>query len=164
VKTWIHISLVVSTVLVGCAADPGARRLTEPPRAVERVDKVTLLSLQTAISLDHNPGPDGVRVQAHLFRTDRPEPVLVNGKLQFLLYENRVTPGELHAATPHLVWTFSGAKLERHRTRTLVGWGYAAELRWGTRRPNSKTISLAVRYIPERGTAVYSSPVVISMR
>ena len=164
VKTSAHILLVACIALAGCAVEGGPGSMRVSPRPVTRVDKVALLSLPTAINLDHIPGPDGVRVQALLFQIDRPEPVLVNGKLQFLLYDERVTPERLHTLKAYLVWTYSGAKLERHETRTLLGWGYAAELRWGSRPPRSRTISLAARYVPKRGPSVYSRPVLISMR
>jgi len=164
VKALLHILLLGCIAMIGCATERGSIKMLEPPRPVDLVDRVTLMSLPTAVNLDQDPGPDAVMVQAHLFKNNQPAPVLVNGKLQFLLYENRVTRSELHALSPHLVWTYSGAKLERHKTQTWVGWGYSAKLRWGSKPPTSKAVSLAARYISDRGAVVYSSPVVISMR
>lgn len=161
----VYITLFISTLgLIGCGDQAGRSNMHQPPELVQRLDAITLMSMPSAINFDHIPGPDGLRVQALLFQTGRDEPVLGSGKLQFLLYENKVTASQLRTLHPLLTWTYSGQKLARHAGRSMVGWGYAMELRWGPRPPKSKIISLAARYIFPDGRSIYSSPIVIAMR
>ncbi len=164
-KPLAYIALCIGTLgLIGCGDQAGKANMLQPPELVQRVDAITLMSMPSAINFDHIPGPDGLRVQAMLFQAGRDEPVLGSGKLQFLLYENKITPSQLHTLQPLLTWTYSGQKLARHTGKGMVGWGYAMELRWGSRRPKSKTISVAARYVFPDRRSIYSSPIVIAMR
>lgn len=133
------------------------------PKPVTRVDEVGLLSHPTPIDFDQVPGPDGLKVEVFLFQADRPQPVLVNGTVQFLLFERNVAFREVQTLKPYLVWTFSGAKLARHAVRSRLGWGYAADLRWGSRTPRAGSASLAAIYRSPDGRRVYSTPVTIQI-
>ena len=133
------------------------------PVPVARVDKVNLLSHPAPVNFDELPGPDGFKVQVFMFQNSKPEPVLVTGTVQFLLFEKNVTAEEMSSLEPCLVWTYSGDKLTQHAVRSRIGWGYAANLRWGTHKPTSTSVSLAALYRSPDGRAVYSEPVVIPM-
>ena len=129
------------------------------------MDKVSLLSLPAPINMDQVPGPDGVRVQVWLFQYSRPEPVLTNGTLQFLLFEQSVQEQQLHTLKPYLAWTFSGDKLDRHAVRSRYGWGYQTDLRWGSKPPSSNVVSFAVAHRSADGRRLlYSKPVIIAVR
>ena len=159
----ILLLLVFSAGTVGCDAQSNRRRLSRPPEPVTKVDHIDILSMPAALNFDHRPGPDGVRVTVYLYRLDRPEPVTIEGTLELMVYEEKVSPSDLHTREPFHVWRFGPEKLARQLFRGIVGWGYAMDLHWGTRGPRSRTISLVARYLPPEGPDVYSDPVVIAM-
>ncbi len=149
--------------IAGCDAQSRSRRLSRPPKPVARVDRIEVLSTPVALNFDNRPGPDGVAVKVYLFRVDRPEPVTVRGKLEIMLYDEKVSSIDLHTREPFHVWRLGPDELAMYLSRGIVGWRYAMDLRWGSPRPRSGTISLAVRYLPPEGPSVYSDPVVIAM-
>jgi len=159
------ICLACALGAAGCVENSAHKRLTSPPEPVARVDKVSLLSMPSPINMDNVPGPDGVRVQVWLFQYSRQEPVLTNGTLQFMLFEQSVQQQQLHSLEPYLRWTFSGDKLDRHAVRGRYGWGYQVDLRWGSKPPRSNVASLAVAYRSADGRKLlYSEPVIIPLR
>ncbi len=159
----VTMLVILSPALEGCGRSIYHSTLRPVPETVSNVDHITMLSLPVAINFDHIPGPDGLNVQVYLFRVDRAQPVTVNRTLEFLLFEQRVAKSELADLEPFGIWSFSGADLARHLSRSIVGWGYAMELRWDHRPPKSRTVTLAVRYRPPQGPDVYSDPIVISV-
>jgi len=163
-KPRLVIALTIAACgAAGCGQAPAHRRLARPPKPVQTVDKVTILTLPAAVNLDDEPGPDGIRIKAMLFQKSNPRPVTVAGQLDFLLYDRKVSIGELYTERPFHVWSFPAEKLSPYLTRNIVGWGYAMELRWGKHGPKGAVISVAARYTPPDGPAVYSSPVVLSI-
>jgi len=158
------VLLFVSFVLA--AATPGCPQPNAMPPQTPEVDRIGLLALPTALNWDGRPGPDGVQTIVHLFRPPAPQPVLVSGTLEFLLFEGRVSREELTGAKPFHVWPFTAAQLEPYVRRSVFGWGYALRLPWGPRAPQSSSITLAARYTPPGAKAptVYSAPTTIAMK
>ena len=145
----------------GCVLPPNV-----PPAPVKREDQITLLALPAALNWDNEPGPDGVQTIVHLFRRAPAQPVLATGKLEFLLYEGRISQDELPHAEPFHIWPFTAADLEPYMGRSKAGWGYALRLPWGPRAPRSGSITLVARYTPlgAREPTVYSAPTIIAMK
>jgi len=156
--------LVLPAVVSGCVDPNGSASLARSSAgSVADVDNVTVMSMPAAVNLDDAPEADGVRLQVLLFQLAKPQPVKVAGTLRFLLYEKRISPDEVRTRKPSLVWTYSGQKLARHVSKTRVGWGYAMELRWGSRRPTSRLVSVVAEYQSPRGKSIYSRPVTIPL-
>lgn len=156
------VSLLAAGI-AGCDAQSRGRRLSRPPKPVVRVDRIEVLSTPVALNFDSRPGPDGVAVKVYLFRVDRPEPVTVEGRLELMLYDQKISSSDLHTREPFHVWRLGPDELAMYLSRGIVGWRYAMDLRWGSRRPRGGTISLVVRYLSPEGPAVYSDPVAIAM-
>ncbi len=150
------------TAASGCGPGFGETEIYLP-EAVSRVDKATVLTIPTAVNLDNVPGPDGLRVQVYLFQYDRAEPVAVDGTIEFLLYEGKIGLGDLRTLEPFGFWQYDAESLKSHLMRGMIGWGYTMQLNWGEHTPRSRVVSLAVRYVPDRGKEVYSSPTTIEV-
>ncbi|MCX5675685.1 MAG: hypothetical protein NTX87_11825 [Planctomycetota bacterium] len=133
-----------------------------PPKPVDRADAIDLWAVPpAAINWDDVPGPDGVQVNVYLYQADRAEPVLIKGKVEFLMHEGRRPREGLAAAAPLKTWPFTEQELVTHQMRGPAGWGYAIQLGWGKDVPTSSVITLTVRYLPLVGPPVASSPIVI---
>jgi len=166
VRAYLHISILsLGLTVLGCGDYSSHKQLSKSPEPSARVDKVTLLSMPAPMNMDHTSGADGIRVQVWMFRRSSPEPVLTNGTLQFLLFEQSIQARQLQSLKPFLRWTFSGDKLDRHCVRSRYGWGYQADLKWGDKLPRSNVVSLAVAHRSADGRRMlYSEPVVIPLR
>ncbi len=143
-------------VVAGGCAPPGVRR----PAPVAQVDNITLLAMPAPAHLDSRPGADGLRIDAlYFFQADKPDPVLVDGALKVMMYQDAAGP-ELSDAEPLHTWEFSSGELERMAVRKTIGWGYQLLLPWGNRppRPNTRRLTLVVQYAPPQGRPVYSAP------
>ncbi len=159
------LALAACLLAVGCGADGGRGTVpVTPPPPVDRVDALELwASPPAAVNWDDSPGPDGVQVRLYLFQTVRPQPVLVNGTIEFRLYAGRVNRGGDPGAEPLKVWTFASDDLAVRRFRSLVGWGYATRLGWGGERPEASVVSVQAIYRPPEGPAVAGAPAAIAM-
>lgn len=160
-------SLVIAVALAalaGCGPPNAQWGGQSPPRPADIVDRIEILSLPVAINLDNVQGADGVRLQVYLFQYAQAEPVTAAGTLEFLLFDRKLGSGEAYAAEPFHAWSFQGETLAKYLARSMIGWNYSVELRWGDdKRPASATVTVLVRYTPPAGQPVYSSPVMISM-
>jgi len=159
------LALVACLLAAGCGADSGRRTVpATPPPPVDRVDALELwASPPAAVNWDDSPGPDGVQVRLYLFQAVRPEPVMVNGTIEFRLYAGRIARGGDPAAEPLKVWAFAGEDLAVRRFRSLVGWGYAARLGWGGPKPETSVVSVQAVYRPPDGPEMASAPATIAM-
>ena len=161
--TAILLLSLLAAGIAGCDAQSRSTRLSRPPKPVARVDRIEVLATPVALNFDNHPGPDGIAVKVYLFRLDRPEPVTVAGKLELMLYDEKISSSDLHAREPFHVWRLGPDELAMHLSRGIVGWRYAMDLQWGSRRPRSGMISLVIRYLPPEGPSVYSDPVAIAV-
>jgi hypothetical protein len=159
------LALVACLLAAGCGTDSGRRTVpATPPAPVDRVDALELwASPPAAVNWDDAPGPDGVQVRLYLFQAVRPDPVMVNGAIEFRLYAGRLSRSGDPGAEPLKVWTFAGEDLAVRRFRSLVGWGYAARLGWGGQKPEASVVSVQAVYRPPGGPEVVSAPAAIAM-
>ena len=67
----------------------------------------------------------------------------------------------LASARPFHSWQFDGETLKLHQVRLMMGWGYAMRLGWGTKKPTTSSVTLAVEYLPQKGNSVHTNPVAI---
>ena len=149
----------------GCGPPGGGRGVgSSPPRPVETVDVVDLRAAPVALNWDDQPGPDGVEAYVYLYQQAHPLPVTVDGTLEFLLFEGKVSQGSVRTMNPFCVWPFAGQQLNRHLVRGVAGWMYVVRLPWGTNVPKTEMVTLAVRYHLPKGEPRYSSPVPIAMK
>lgn len=159
----VPIILLVGIAAAGCAGDSYRARMRRPPKPVANVDRIEMFSSMAAINFDHRPGADGVSVRVLLYQLSQPYPVTVSGTLEFMLYEGKIGPEELHTRQPLHLWRFPPERLPPQLSRSMVGWGYAMDLLWGPGAPKTGTISLATKYVPPEGSAVYSDPIAVAM-
>jgi len=161
-----YILLVLAAAIaLGC--DGGRARgwaAESPPKPVAEVDAVELWAAPpAAINWDEVPGPDGVQVRLYLYRVEDPEPVLVEGSVEFRLYAGRVRPDAAPAPEPIKVWRMTPEDLAVRRIRSLVGWGYAARLGWGGEMPKTPAVTVQAIYHPPEGLPVASAPLSIAL-
>jgi len=162
---YIFLLALGAAVVLGC--DGGRTRGwagESPPKPVARVDAVELWAAPpAAINWDEVPGPDGVQVRLYLYRVEDPEPVLVDGSVEFRLYAGRVRPDVAPAPEPLKVWRLTAEDLAVRRIRSLVGWGYAARLGWGGEMPKAPAVTVQAIYHPPEGPPVASAPLSIAL-
>ena len=159
-------SLSALVLAGGCGPNALRGSKHQPSAPVHTVDQIEMFSSMAGINFDHIPGADGVSIQVLLYQLVQPKPVTVTGTLEFLLFDGKIAREEMHTRQPLHIWRFSGQQLPQYLFRSMVGWGYAMDLRWGKRAPTSKLITVAVRYVPPpgEGRIVYSDPVTINAR
>ena len=167
---WGLVAVLAILVAAGCEqqAQSGAKELRSvsrtPPRPVDRVDKIELFAAPpAAINWDNVPGVDGVQVRILMYQVDRPEPILVKGTVEFLMYGGRLEQESASTPTPLKVWRFTPQEMEMRRFRGIAGWGYALQLGWGRDVPQAKVVSLSARYLPSSGAGVSSAPILIAV-
>lgn len=155
-----HIGLVLlgAAVLSGC----GEQRVQVSPRPstpVTEADKMELwLTPGTPVNWDERPGPDGLLAQLRFYRMDQPLSVLVEGTIEFHLFDERVADPNMRALKPAETWKFTQADLENCMTRSLVGWGYKMRLAW-QQMPTSRMVTLAAVYTSPDGKTLWSAPI-----
>jgi hypothetical protein len=135
-----------------------------PPVAVARAeDMLLMLSPPTPMNWNAEPGPDGLQLQVLLFQRGRAAPVLVDGTLEFLLFEGNVAAEKVRQTKPVKTWQFSGDQLKVFQARLRAGWGYGLRLGWGPDKPSGSIITLFAQYTSESGPMAYGR-MVIPMR
>ncbi len=167
-RLWTVLCLAaVGAALAGCAGPqqqdvrPGS---ATPPRPVADVDVVDLQAMPTAMNWDDVSGPDGLQARVFLFRQDRAQPVVGEGRLVFSMFEGRVPVTALAVAEPAERWAFEGDALRARLGRNIVGWGYAFVLPW-RRVPPSAAVTLVAHYEPPGGgRPVRSAPLTVAVR
>ena len=166
---WWMVLAALGVVVAGCGRPTaGAKELRSvsavPPKPVDVADAVNFWAAPpAAINWDEVPGPDGVQARVFLFQANRPEPVLVTGTIEFLMYVGRVERGVVPLSEPLKTWRFTGDELAGLRVRDMIGWGYAARLGWGRDVPKAPVVTFRVRYQPPQGPPVYSAPISMAL-
>ena len=153
---------VALAALAGCKAGP-QKISAVPPAAVDTVDAMHVQCSYAPINWDGRPGPDGLMVLVLLFRQSRALPMTVRGTIEFSLYQGVVSTDEISDVKPAYSWLFQGARLQACQTRTVWGWGYTMRLGWGSAAPTASSVTLLVRYVPEKGAPLRSDAIVIPM-
>ena len=167
-KSWVAAALVLALAVGGCTGQWFGKSMRSPsltpPNPVDRADAIDLWAVPpAAVNWDDDPAPDGIIAQVFLYQADHPEPVLVKGTLNFLMFEGRVPRAGVATAKPQRIWSYGPTELATRQIRGLVGWGYTAQLGWGRPAPASPAVTFAVRYDPVAGPPLYSAPIVIQM-
>ena len=167
-KCWMVAGLVFVLAAAGCTGQMSGKSMRSPsmtpPNPVDRVDAIDFWAVPpAAVNWDDDPAPDGIIAQVFLYQTTRPEPVLVKGTLNLLMFDGRVPRAGLASAKPERIWSHGPTELATRQIRGLVGWGYAEQLGWGRTMPASPAVTFAARYDPVSGPPVFSAPIVIQM-
>jgi len=164
-KKWFALWACLLWGMGGCGPPGGVATVGgSPPRPVGTVDVVDLRAAPVALNWDDQPGPDGLEAYVYLYQRAHPLPVTVSGKLEFLLFEGRVTQGGVRTMKPFRVWPFAGRQLNSCLVRGVAGWMYVVRLRWGASVPTTDMVTLAARYHPGDDEPRYSSPVPVAMK
>lgn len=162
----IHRSIflvIVFASLAGCRTDGHQKVSTNPPRAVDEIDRIFLQTAPNAVNWDGKPGPDGLEVCVHMFRVSQALPVTVRGTLRFTIYEGVISEKDLVSARPLHSWQFDGETLQLHRVRLMMGWGYAMRLGWEQNKPTTSSVTLTVEYLPQKGNSIHTKPIAIPL-
>lgn len=166
---WWMVLAALGVAAAGCGQPtPRAKELRSvsavPPKPVDVADAVDFWAAPpAAINWDEVPGPDGIQARLFLFQVNRPEPVLVTGTIEFLMYAGRAERGAVVPGEPLKTWRFTGDELVGLRVRDMVGWGYATRLGWDGDVPKGPVVTFRVRYQPPQGPPVYSAPMSIAL-
>jgi hypothetical protein len=151
---------------LGLLAFPGCRSTGPSPKPVsdasQDIEEINLISPQAALNYDTEPGPDGLwlRVYAGNSRQAKPVPI-PKGTLEVLLFDGMPKAAELAQTTPLHVWTFRASDLGGCRQQTIIGTSYFLTLLWGNDKPVRNRVTVLARYLPPRGSPVYSTPTVV---
>lgn len=166
------VVLLGLSIGIACQSTPRAGReaAREPVSAHNSqspspsIDKVELAAIPTVLNLDDQPGADGVQVQLRLWRAEQPLAALLErGVVEFVMYDGKVPPAQLHAAKPHQVWSYSAQQLKAFSRRTLTGAAYSLALTWGDRSPQSSTLTLTARILRPDAAPLYAEPLNLAM-
>jgi len=133
------------------------------PRPAKQVDEVFVrLSPPTALNWDDRPGPDGLQARVNFFRHDDDLSVPVDGTVEFELFEGRTSEKSVAEKQPFYTWRFENGELERHLSKTIVGWGYEMRLPWD-RPPKVSSITLVTRHRSSEGKVRTSKPLFLAL-
>lgn len=151
---------VILLALAGCASTKpngsDSARFSQPQT---RITEINLLAMPVAINLDSVPGVDGFAIRVYAVDPSRPKTQPVeSGTLEILMYD-----GLLKEVLPEIgqyrhVWSFTAQQLKACVFTSAIGTGYRFTLNWGTDQPRDDKITIAVRYRPAQGPAIYSAP------
>jgi hypothetical protein len=158
------IAGVLCVVLAACAGCGPTRNDFSPPDLVTQVDAIELwANPPVAVNWNDVPGPDGVRVSAFLYqiRGNKVTSVLVEGTLEFFMYDGRVDDADVSRAKPMQTWRFNGQEMAALVVRGPPGWGYAVQLGWGDNAPKSSRVTMILCYKSPKGAVTFSRPLVI---
>ena len=148
---WMAILLVAT----GCATGAGGTR---------SVDSLHVFTVPVALDLDGTPGPDafGLTLYASAASAARGVPV-TSGWIEIQMYDGALPPGGGAGATPLRVWMINPADLKQFEVKTSLGTGYRLTLRWKETSPREGRITVVVRHVSARGTAIQSVPTIIAV-
>jgi hypothetical protein len=155
--------LLAAGLFAGCGDRQRVQVGARPPAPVSEADRVELwLTPGSGVNWDESPGPDGLQAQVRFYRMDQPLSVLVDGVIEFHLFDERVSDPNMRALKPAQTWRFTQEELGECMARSIVGWGYAMRLPWA-KLPTSRIITLAAVYTPPDGRALWSAPIHVPM-
>lgn len=150
----VCLILLLALCAGGCA--------TLSPGSSGGVDEVHLFGLPVTLDMDSKPGRDGFAVRVFVTKGGGAKGVVINsGAIEVLMFDGVVGPGEFATKEPNQVWKFNPRELAPHREQTTLGNGYRFALRW-KEPPTRGHITVAARFVPEKGEPIYSSPSTIS--
>jgi hypothetical protein len=161
-KTVAKLILAAAAVaaVAGCEPPGKVSRIMPPPVAL--VDRLGVhVERGAAINWDDEPGPDGVFVRVYCYQYHQPKTVTINGVLEFMVFEGRLTTSTIDNAQALKVWKFTADELPACAVRSTVGWGYAMQLGWDKDVPKTRRITLVARFISPTGAETFSVPVSI---
>ena len=86
---------------------------------------------------------------------------ITRGRLEIVMYDGALNPGEIAATKPLQTWVFEPKKLRELIQRTSIGSGYRFALAWGEKRPTKNRATILARYFSGNGAEVSSVPGVL---
>lgn len=158
------IWMAVLTGLAAGCAPTHTKPKTPPPIRSDAVDAIELFaSPPSALKWSGNPGLDGVQVITRFYQLAQPQPVIVEGTVEFLMFEGTMKPEELNNSKPIQTWEYPPAQLPQYVFRTYGMIGYGFRLGW-TRTPKASAVTVVCRYRRPSGETVLSQPIVIPVK
>ena len=159
----VLIAWGVAWLLVGCVSDrrtPGAAA----GGSKGPVEQIHVLTGPTALNFDQLPGPDGFMARVYATSTKSAATVPIqNGTLEVLMFDGVLKDENPASSKPLRVWTYPANELKPYGQRASVGFAYVLTFLWGDARPTQDKITIVARYVPPRGSPIYSGPTSISI-
>lgn len=147
----------VAACIAGCATGPNTVQARSGGKSPAPVEQLYLLLTSMAVDLDGSPGPDGFGVRLYAgSRKAKEAPLIVEGTVEFRMFDGRLAGSELQSAPPLKTWRFDAAELKSKIQRTEIGASYRFMLAWGDSRPSKSTVTIVARYEPPLGPPVWS--------
>ena len=119
------------------------------------------------MDLDGEPGPDSFGLTLYASAGGAAKGVAItSGQLEILMFDGALTPerfAQTDTTLPRRRWTFTSVDLKRSSLKTSLGLGYRLTPGWGDTPPRRDAITVVVRYLPIRGSAIVSAPVTIAV-
>ena len=147
---WMAILLVAT----GCVTGAGGAR---------GVDSLHVFTVPVALDLDGTPGPDAFGLTLYASAGDAAKGIHVTtGVVEIQMYDGALS-ADRGGATPLRVWTFTPAELKKLAVKTSLGTGYRFTMRWNETPPRQGRLTVVIRHVPARGTAIQSVPTIIAV-
>ncbi len=154
---------VLTAIAAGCAPAHVNHKAPAPIHSVN-VDAIELYaSPPSAISWNATPGLDGVQVVTRFYQLSQPQPVIVEGEVEFLMYEGIVKAENLLSTKVFQSWEFTSSQLPQFAFRTYGLIGYTFQLGWN-HLPATPAVTVACRYRRPSGEFLYAKPIVVQVR
>jgi len=130
------------------------------------IDKLMLMvAPPSAINWDEKPGPDGVRVKIYLFQGNGAKGAigLKKGTIELMLFDGRITIGQIDEAVPTHRWRYTAAQLKGALNKTQGGYAYGLALPFEQKVPQKDIITVWARIPRPEGGPIRSRPVHLTM-
>lgn len=166
-RHWRGALLLVGLVLAcwGCGQSSPVADAAPAAAGPRDVDVVDLAVTPTPVDFDGEVGGDGLVARVMFFQRRQAKAIaLTRGQLVFSLYAGSVGPARLAGEPALQTWTFDAATLRGRGRLTAVGYSYGFALPWRDGvMPAVTLVTLAARYEPPGGEALWSRPTTISL-
>lgn len=153
--TRLFCTLLLALGVAGCATMSAGGR-------GDAVEEVHLFGLPATLNLDNKPGADGFGVRVFITKAGSVKgAALQSGSLEILMFDGVVDSAEAASQTSQQIWKFTARELAQYRDQSSLGVGYQLTLRWNEA-PKRRNITAVARYVPPKGSPIYSAPSAIS--
>lgn len=133
-------------------------------RSRSRIQELHLFTVPSALDLDGKPGPDAFEVRVYASNADKAKGIpITQGSLEIMMWDGVSSSQVSSTNKPLHIWSFKQEELKRNVSQTSLGIGYRLTLRWEQDAPKKDGITIVARFLPTKGSPVYSPPSGIAM-
>lgn len=155
------------SLTVGCATEPAKPAKPElvAPESVTAADKMISMVSSTPLTPQTPIDQAGLQASVWFLINGQDAAVLVQGRLEVLMFDGVISRDTAAATVPLHMWEFPSDQLPRHAGKhRLWGWGYnLGNMPWGVDIPKQPRVTVIFRYTGG-GKTIESDPTVLVVR